>query len=147
MSWQATLATVFVGNIYTVRPRPPCTKACSRKNALAILVFIRAGHPSEAEETPPEKLLSFLPLAIMPRGGFVPLQHVSWAGVACWEPSSPNISHVLLPPLPSLFTVPNTPDEPLNQRPKSLFTAIWSKVGLQHPPPSTLPLVGTFTAF
>lgn len=76
----------------------------------------------------------------------MPLQHVPWAVMAYLEPSSPNISHVLLPPFLSLFTVPNTPDEPLNQRPKSLFIAIWSKVGVQHPPLSTLPLVDTFTA-
>jgi hypothetical protein len=37
---QAVLATVVVGNIYTVRPRPPARRKLVPGNAPAILVFV-----------------------------------------------------------------------------------------------------------
>jgi hypothetical protein len=40
MSRQAMLATVLVGNIYTICPRPPARRKLVQENAL---VFIRAG--------------------------------------------------------------------------------------------------------
>src|SRR5579859_5055068 len=96
------------------------------------------------EETPPEKLPSFLVQSCQ-EAALCPFNTCLGLVWRTGNLSSPNISHVLLPPFLSLFTVPNTLDEPLNQRPKSPFIAIWSKVGVQHPPPSTLPPVDTFT--
>jgi hypothetical protein len=43
MSWQAMLATVLHGNIYTLRPHSPARRKLVQENALVILVFIQAG--------------------------------------------------------------------------------------------------------